>query len=86
MAAVNPLMKLLDSYKLKGAENYLEWEMIIRLILEYEKLTYVSINPLHVDINPDSTPEERETFDRWKDDNLKVKSYILGSMVPDLLR
>ena len=60
--------------------------MNMRLVLEYENLTYVTINPLLVDINPDSTLEEWETFDRWKNDNLKVKSYILGSMVLDLLR
>ena len=74
VVSIIPLMKLLNSNKLKGAENYFEWQMNMRLVLEYEKLTYVTINPLPVDIDSDSTPKERETFDRWKDDNLKVKS------------
>ena len=57
----------------------------LKTLIEYEKLIYVTINPLPVDIDPDSTLEEREPFDRWKVDNLKVKSYIFGSMVPNLL-
>ena len=86
MASANLLIKLLDTNKLKGSENYFEWTMNIRLVLEYEKLGYVTKNSLPVDIDPESTPEERRTFEIWKDDNLKVKSYILGSMVPDFLR
>ena len=86
MASANPLARLLDSNKLKEAKNYHEWELNMRVVLESEKLSYVTLNPLPLDIDPDSTPEEHETFNKWKDDNLRVKSYILGSMTPDLLR
>ena len=86
MVFVNRLMKLLNTNKLKGVKNYFECEMNICLVLEFEKLTYVTIYPLLVEIDPDSTPKERETFEKWKDDNLRVKSYILRSMVPDFLK
>ena len=62
MAAANPLIRLLDTNKLKGADNYFEWEMNIRLVLEFKKLTYVTVNLLPVEIDHDSTLEERETL------------------------
>ena len=60
MASANLLARLLDSNKLKGPENYYEWELNIRVILELEKLSYVTLNPLLLDIDPESTPEEHE--------------------------
>ena len=86
MASANPLARLLDSNKLKGAENHHEWELNMMVVFESEKLSYVTLNPLPLDIDPESTLEEHETFNKWKDDNFRVKSYILGSMTPDLLR
>ena len=83
---MNPLTRLLDSNKLKGAENYHEWHLNLRVVLESERLQYIAESSLPVNIDPRSTPEEFETFQKWKDDNLKVKSYILGSMLPDLIR
>ena len=86
MASSNPLTRLLDSNKWIGIENFYDWELNLRLILESEKLSYVVDNPLPIDIDPASTPEEHVTFNKWKDDNLKVKSYMLGSISTDLLR
>ena len=85
MASSNPLTRLLDSNKLTGTENFHDWELNLKLILESEKLSYVVDNPLPIDIDPTSNPEEHVTFNKWKDDNLKVKSYMLGSVSTDLL-
>ena len=86
MASSNPLTRLLDSNKLTETENFHDWELNLKLILESEKLSYVVDNPLPIDIDPTSTLEEHVTFNKWKDDNLKVKSYMLGSVSTDLLR
>ena len=37
-------------------------------------------------IPEESTAEEYETFQKWKDDNLRVRFYILSSMSPELKR
>ena len=37
-------------------------------------------------VSDNASDEERETFKIWKDDDRKVRSYILGSMMPELQR
>ena len=84
MTVVNPLMQLLDCNKLKDPRTTLSGKWTSAL--KFEELSYVTINPLPVEINSDSTLAEQEIFEKWNDESLMVKSYILWSMVPDLLR
>ena len=60
--------------------------MDLRIVLEFEKIWYVLDAPLPIAIPPESTPEEHLTFQKWKADDLKVRSYILGSLTQELKR
>ena len=82
----NPFARVLDANKLSGPEYFSDWELDLKIVLRSEKLTYVLDSPLPLDIAPESTPEERETFQKWTDDDLRVRSLILCSMTPDLKR
>ena len=44
--------------------------MDLRIILDSEKITYILDNLMPIAIPEESTPEEQETFQKWKDDNL----------------
>ena len=82
----NPFARILDTNKLAGAENFADWEMDLRIVLDSEKITYVLDNPMPIAVPEESTAEEHETFERWQDDSLRVRSYILSSMSPELKR
>ena len=75
---------MLDANKLKGAENFTDWEMDLRIVLDSEKLGYVLEGPLPLAVDEDASKEERRVFETWKDDDLRVKSYILSSLSPKL--
>ena len=79
----NSLAKILDTHKLIGM-NFKIWYRNLIIILDSEKLGYVLDGPMPKTLSDDSSPEERETFQKWKDDNLRVRSYILASMSDDL--
>ena len=80
----NPFARMLDTNKLKGAENFADWYMDLRIVLNSEKLGYILDGPLPLAISPDALPEEHETFQQWKDDDLRVKSFILSSLSSEL--
>ena len=82
----NPFAHILDKNKLSGTENFKDWEMDLRIFLDSEKTMYILDNAMPIVIPEESTPEEQETFQKWKDDNLRVRSYILSSMSPELKR
>ena len=83
-SSVNILARMLDANKLKGAENFVEWELDLRIVLNSEKIGYILEGPIPVGIPDDTTEEERVTFTKWQDDDLRVKSYILGSVSSEL--
>ena len=82
----NPLARMLDANKLRGAENYANWDLDLRIVPNSEKLGYVLEGLLPTVVPEDGTAEEFEVLQKWRDDDLKVKSYILGSMVSELKR
>ena len=86
MASNNTLARILDAHQLKGAENYANWLMNLRIVLDSEKLGYVIDQRMPQAISDNASPEEKETYRKWLDDDLKVKSYILGSMSTELQR
>ena len=75
---------MLDVNKLKGAQNFTDWEMDLRIVLDSEKMGYVLEGPLPLAVGADTTEEERQVFEIWKNDDLRVKSYILSSLSPGL--
>ncbi|KAL0284255.1 UNVERIFIED_CONTAM: hypothetical protein Sradi_7204500 [Sesamum radiatum] len=79
----NPLTMILETNKFNGT-NYNDWLRNLRIVLDFENQTYVLDKPLPVILPEGSTPEERVTFDRWQEDNLKVRSIVLASMTNDI--
>ena len=82
--STNQFARMLDANKLKGAENFTDWEMDLRIVLDSEKLGYVLEGPLPLAVGEEASEEERRVFETWKDDDLRVKSYILSSLSPKL--
>ena len=75
---------MLDANKLKGAEKFTDWEKDLRIVLDSEKLGYVLEGPLPLAVGEDASEEERRVFETWKDDDLRVKSFILSSLSSEL--
>ena len=80
---LNPLLKILDTHRLTGP-NFQVWYRNLRIVLDSERIGYVLKGPVPKSLSDESSPEERDTFQKWKDDNLKVRSYMLASMSDDL--
>ncbi|KAL0378781.1 UNVERIFIED_CONTAM: hypothetical protein Sradi_3183600 [Sesamum radiatum] len=64
--------------------KYNDWRRNLRIVLDFENQTYVLDKPLPVTLPEGSTPEERVTFERWQEDNRKVRSVVLASMTNDI--
>ena len=58
----NPLARMLDANKLRGAENYADWDLDLRIVLNSEKLGYVLEGPLPTAVPEDGTAEEHEVL------------------------
>ena len=82
--STNSFARILDMNKLKDAENFADWELDLRIVIDSEKLGYVLESLLPFVLCEDETLEELQVFQSWKDDDLKVKSYILSSLTPGL--
>ena len=70
--STNQFARMLDANKLKGAENFTDWEMDLRIVLDSEKLGYVLEGPLPLAVGEEASEEERRVFETWKDDDLRV--------------
>ena len=71
-------------HKLKGTENFTDWDLDLRIILGSEQIEYVLESLLPLAIALDATLEEHETLLKWRDVDRRVKSYILSSLAPEL--
>ncbi|KAL0451407.1 UNVERIFIED_CONTAM: hypothetical protein Slati_1118800 [Sesamum latifolium] len=78
----NPLT-ILETNKFNGT-NYNDWLKNLRIVLDFEKQTYVLHKSLPVTLPEGSTTEECVTFERWQEDNRKVRSIVLASMTNDI--
>ncbi|KAG6531274.1 hypothetical protein ZIOFF_005078 [Zingiber officinale] len=79
----NPVACILDAHKLFGF-NYLDWLRNLKIVLNFEKLTYVLEHSPPAGVNDDATEEEKITLQKWRDDDLKVKYYMIASMSDEL--
>ncbi|KAL0427755.1 UNVERIFIED_CONTAM: hypothetical protein Slati_2950300 [Sesamum latifolium] len=75
----NPLTLIMDTNKFNGT-NYNVWLRNLRIVLNFENQGYVLDKPLTMALPEESSSEERVTFDKWPEDNRKVRSIILTSM------
>ncbi|KAL0433460.1 UNVERIFIED_CONTAM: hypothetical protein Slati_2680300 [Sesamum latifolium] len=64
--------------------NYNDWLRNLRIVLDFENQGYVLDKPLPTALPEGSSPEERVTFDKWLEDNHKVRSIILASMTNEI--
>ena len=81
----NPLARILENYYLTGP-NYVDWFRNLRIVLNYEKISYVLDTPKPNEIPEGASEAKRVTYQKWQDDDLSAKSYILASMSNELQR
>ncbi|KAL0394382.1 UNVERIFIED_CONTAM: hypothetical protein Slati_4404400 [Sesamum latifolium] len=79
----NPLTPILEANIFNGT-NYNDWLRNLRIVLDFENQTYVLDRSLPRALLEESTHEERLTFEKWLEDNWKVRSIVLGSMTNDI--
>ncbi|KAL0282073.1 UNVERIFIED_CONTAM: hypothetical protein Sradi_7272600 [Sesamum radiatum] len=79
----NPLTLIMETNKVNGT-NYNDWLRNLRIVLDFENQGYVLDKPLPVTLPEGSSPEERLTFEKWHEDNRKVRSIILTSMTNEI--
>ncbi|KAL0394700.1 UNVERIFIED_CONTAM: hypothetical protein Slati_4436200 [Sesamum latifolium] len=79
----NPLTMILETNKFNGT-NYNDWLRNLRIVLNFENQTYVLDKSLPVTLSEGSTPKERVTFERWQEDNRKVRSIVLALMTNNI--
>ncbi|KAL0427449.1 UNVERIFIED_CONTAM: hypothetical protein Slati_2919700 [Sesamum latifolium] len=60
--------------------NYTDWLRNLRIVLDFENQGYVLDKPLPTALPEGSSLEECLTFDKWHEDDRKVRSIILASM------
>ncbi|KAL0345756.1 UNVERIFIED_CONTAM: Transposon Ty2-B Gag-Pol polyprotein [Sesamum radiatum] len=73
----------METNKFNGT-NYNDWLRNLRIVLDFENQGYVLDKPLPVILPEGSSPEERLTFEKWHEDNRKVRSIILASMTNEI--
>ncbi|KAK4400712.1 hypothetical protein Sango_1177300 [Sesamum angolense] len=79
----NPLTLIMDTNKFNGM-NYNDWLRNLRIVLDFENQGYVLDNPLPTVLPEGSSPKERVTFEKWLEDNRKVRNIILASMTNEI--
>ncbi|KAL0463263.1 UNVERIFIED_CONTAM: hypothetical protein Slati_0213900 [Sesamum latifolium] len=79
----NLLTLIMDTNKFNGT-NYNDWLRNLRIVLDFDNQGYVLDKPLPVALSEGSSSEERLMFDKWLEDNRKVRSIILASMTNEI--
>ncbi|KAL0437751.1 UNVERIFIED_CONTAM: hypothetical protein Sradi_0483000 [Sesamum radiatum] len=69
----------METNKFNGT-NYNDWLRNFRIVLDFKNQDCVLDKPLPTALLEGSSPEEDVTFDKWLEDNRKVRSIILASM------
>ncbi|KAL0448473.1 UNVERIFIED_CONTAM: hypothetical protein Slati_1403700 [Sesamum latifolium] len=75
----NPLTLIMETNKFNGT-NYNDWLRNLMIVPDFENQGYVLDKPLPTALPEGSSPEERVMFNKWHEDNRKVRSIILASM------
>ncbi|XP_030475902.1 uncharacterized protein LOC115693069 [Syzygium oleosum] len=83
MVTTNPLASILDKNYLAGP-NFTDWVRNLRIVLNSEKIGYVLDQKILDSFPKGGTQEEHVTYDKWCDDDLKVRTYMLASMNNEL--
>ncbi|KAL0405641.1 UNVERIFIED_CONTAM: hypothetical protein Slati_3878000 [Sesamum latifolium] len=73
----------METNKFNGT-NYNDWLRNLRIVLDFKNQGYVLDKPLPTTLPEGSSHEERLTFEKWHEDNRKVRSIILASMTNEI--
>ncbi|KAL0413161.1 UNVERIFIED_CONTAM: hypothetical protein Sradi_1517800 [Sesamum radiatum] len=69
----------METNKFNGT-NYNDWLRNLRIVLNFGNQGYILDKPLPTTLPEGSSPEERLMFEKWHEDNRKVRSIILATM------
>ena len=78
MSASNPVARILETNRLTD-NDYKDWLRNLKILLTSEKLSHVLDQDLVVLPNH-PTAEQRAAFEKWMDEDSRVKCYVLASM------
>ncbi|KAL0294473.1 UNVERIFIED_CONTAM: hypothetical protein Sradi_6886200 [Sesamum radiatum] len=79
----NPLTAILEANIFNGT-NYNDWLQNLRIVLDFENQTYILDRSLPRALPEESTHEEHLAFEKWFEDNRKIRSIVLRSMTNDI--
>ncbi|KAL0410994.1 UNVERIFIED_CONTAM: hypothetical protein Slati_3689100, partial [Sesamum latifolium] len=74
---------IMETNKFNGTD-YNDWLWNLRIVLNFENHGYILDMPLPTALPEVSSPEECITFEKWFEDNRKVRSIILASMTNNI--
>ncbi|KZV43615.1 hypothetical protein F511_00166 [Dorcoceras hygrometricum] len=80
----NPLAAILDSNKFTGL-NYQDWLRNLNIVLASEKLLYTLEKSPPKEAPVEISPEELTKLNKWWDDELKTRCYVMASMSNEML-
>ena len=85
MRPLNALSIILDNNRLTGP-NFIDWLRNLKVVLASEKILYVIEQSLPRSIPENSSQEEHDTLDKWKDDDMQARCIMWASMTNELHR
>ena len=85
MRPSNPLSIILDNNRLTGP-NFIDWLRNLKVVLASEKILYVIEQSLPRSLPENSSQEEHDTLDKWKDDDMQARCIMWASMTTELHR
>ncbi|XP_017972605.1 PREDICTED: uncharacterized protein LOC108661951 [Theobroma cacao] len=77
------LRSILDANKLTSP-NFLDWFQNLKIVLKQEKKSYVFDTPIPPIPATDAKVEDKEAYQRHKDDDDQAACVMLASMIPEL--
>ena len=69
MKSSNPLSVILDQNRLTGP-NFVDWLRNLKVVLASKRILYVLNQKPPTTLPIEASQEERDTLDKWKDDDL----------------
>ncbi|KAL0294168.1 UNVERIFIED_CONTAM: hypothetical protein Sradi_6900900 [Sesamum radiatum] len=64
--------------------NYNDWLRNLRIVLNYENQIYILNEPSPSALSKDYLNKEHLMFEKWHEDNRKIRSIILASLFNDI--
>ena len=82
MSASNPLARILEINRLID-NNFKDWSKNLKIVLTSKKLSHVlDQDPIVLPNHP--TTKQKTTFEKWMDEDSRIKCYVLASISNEL--